>query len=104
VLGFRHVMKATETRPLFLIAYAAFVGVALEGLIIDTDHWRHFYLLMAIIWGLMSASTFAQPMPHAAVPARRRPRATALPARAMRSSMRRRPPGIVAPARPASVP
>jgi len=103
VLGFRHAMKATETRPLFLIAYAAFVGVALEGLIIDTDHWRHFYLLMAIIWGLMSAST-AQPMPHAAVPARRRPRATALPARAMRSSMRRRPPGIVAPARPASVP
>ena len=56
VLGFRHAMKATETRPLFLIAYAAFVGVALEGLIVDTDHWRHFYLLMAIIWGLMSAS------------------------------------------------
>ncbi len=99
VLGFRHAMKASVTRPLFLIAYAAFVGVALEGFIVDTDHWRHFYLLMAIIWGLMSASTFAQPMPHAAVPARRRPRAAALPGRAPRPAMRRRPPGLVAPAR-----
>ncbi len=74
VLGVRHAMKATETRPLFIIAYAAFVGVALEGLIVDTDHWRHFYLLMAIIWGLMSASAFAQALPHAAVRARRRSR------------------------------
>ncbi len=60
VLGFRHAMKDTETRPLFLVAYAAFVAVALEGLIVDTDHWRHFYLLMAIIWGLMSAGTLAE--------------------------------------------
>lgn len=59
VLGFRHAMKASEARTLFLIAYAAFVANALEGAIVDTDHWRHFYLLMAIIWGLMSASTQA---------------------------------------------
>ena len=56
VLGFRHALKATPTRPLFLIVYASFVAVALEGAIIDTDHWRHFYLLMAIIWGLMCAT------------------------------------------------
>jgi O-antigen ligase len=54
VLGFRHAMKASPMRPLFLVAYAAFVGVALEGLIVDTDHWRHFYLIMAVVWGLMS--------------------------------------------------
>lgn len=62
VLGLRHALKATETRPLFLVAYAAFVGTALEGLIVDTDHWRHFYLLMAIIWGLMSAKTVIAPL------------------------------------------
>jgi O-antigen ligase len=61
VLGFRHVLKATPTRPLFIIAYAAFVAVALEGAIVDTDHWRHFYLLMAIIWGIMSVHMIAGP-------------------------------------------
>ena len=82
VLGFRHAMKDTETRPLFVIAYAAFVGVALEGAIVDTDHWRHFYLLLAIIWGMMSAraavTAATQPLPHVAGLARRRPRAPAL--------------------------
>lgn len=68
VLGFRHVLKATPTRPLFIIAYAAFVAVALEGAIVDTDHWRHFYLLIAIVWGLMSAHAVANPAPQ---PARR---------------------------------
>lgn len=54
VLGGRHLLRASATQPLFLIAYAAFLANALEGAIIDSDHWRHFYLLMAIIWGLMS--------------------------------------------------
>ena len=39
----------------FLIAGAAFAGVAFEGLVIDTDHWRHFFLLMGVIWGLADA-------------------------------------------------
>jgi hypothetical protein len=30
---------------------AAFIGMALEGLVIDSDHWRHFFLLMGMIWG-----------------------------------------------------
>jgi O-antigen ligase len=51
--GLRHLFRRTVTRPLFLIAYAAFVAVAFEGFVVDIDHWRHFYLLMAIIWGLM---------------------------------------------------
>lgn len=60
VLGFRHLLRATPTRPLFLIVYATFVATALEGLIIDTDHWRHFYVLLALIWGMMTAT---QPRP-----------------------------------------
>jgi hypothetical protein len=53
VFGLRHLFRRTTTRPLFLVAYAAFVAVAVEGFVVDIDHWRHFYLLMAIIWGLM---------------------------------------------------
>ena len=56
VLGFRHLLRATPTRPLFLIVYATFVATALEGLIIDSDHWRHFYVLLALIWGMMTAT------------------------------------------------
>lgn len=53
--GLRHVLRASETRPLFLIVYAAFLATALEGVIIDSDHWRHFYLLSGMAWGLMTA-------------------------------------------------
>jgi len=37
---------------------AAFLGMVLEGLVIETDHWRHFYLIMAMIWGLAIAQRF----------------------------------------------
>lgn len=59
VLGLRHAFRSTPTRMLFLVVYATFAATAFEGIIIDSDHWRHFYALMAIIWGLMTASDAA---------------------------------------------
>jgi hypothetical protein len=41
-------------QELFFICYASFVPLAIEGIIIDTDHWRHFYLLLGLIWGMMA--------------------------------------------------
>jgi len=55
ILGLRHLARDTPTRPLFLVLYAAFLANALEGLIIDLDHWRHYYLLMGLMWGCMTA-------------------------------------------------
>ncbi|MEQ1695884.1 MAG: O-antigen ligase family protein [Hyphomicrobiaceae bacterium] len=54
-IGAKHLSIANEARPLFLIAYAAFVATALEGIIIDSDHWRSFYVLMAMVWGIAAA-------------------------------------------------
>lgn len=51
-VGGRHLLVETQSQPLLLIAYAAFLATALEGIIIDSDHWRSFYILMAMIWGL----------------------------------------------------
>lgn len=51
--GLRHAFKRTTTQPLFLVAYACFVAHAIEGFVIDLDHWRHFHLLIALVWGLM---------------------------------------------------
>lgn len=53
ILGAWRLTQPFEARPLLVIAYSAFVANALEGAIIDSDHWRHFYLLMAIVWGML---------------------------------------------------
>ncbi len=57
LLGFKHALKATKTQPLFLIMFAALAGNLIEGYLIDSDHWRHFYLLMGVVWGLMASDT-----------------------------------------------
>lgn len=59
-----------------LIATAAFAANAFEGIVIDTDHWRHFYLLMAMVWGVATAPRAA----FAARPVFKGRRALATPA------------------------
>jgi hypothetical protein len=57
-LGFRQVVRDRGTSGVSNVVVAAFLGMVLEGLVIDTDHWRHFYLIMAMIWGLAIAQRF----------------------------------------------
>jgi hypothetical protein len=59
-LGFRHSLVATPWQPYLIAAFATFVGAAAEGFVIDTDHWRHFFLLLGIIWGLSAATSNAK--------------------------------------------
>ena len=70
--GLRHAMLRTLTQPLFVIVYAAFLGNALEGFIIDIDHWRHLHLEMAIVWGLRLADRTNVAARHALAPVGRR--------------------------------
>lgn len=49
--------RRTALQGPLIVASAAFAGVVLEGLVIDTDHWRHFFFQMALIWGLTDATT-----------------------------------------------
>jgi hypothetical protein len=37
-----------------MIAWVSFVGHLIIGNVIDTDHWRHFFLLLGIIWGCIA--------------------------------------------------
>jgi hypothetical protein len=60
LIGLKQLLRATQTRPIFIIAYAAFVATAFEGVVIDSDHWRSFYFLMAMIWGLSAPVALAQ--------------------------------------------
>ncbi len=55
-IGIRTALVRTPWQPYLITAFAAFVGEVLEGFIIDTDHWRHFFLLLGMVWGLAAAT------------------------------------------------
>lgn len=50
-LGFRNLLRDRPWQPYLMTAYIAFFGHILVGTVIDTDHWRHFYLLLGVLWG-----------------------------------------------------
>ncbi len=49
--GFRILFRNRLWQPYFLCVYVVFIGHIALGSIIDTDHWRHFYLLLGLVWG-----------------------------------------------------
>lgn len=63
-VGLRTAMMQTPWQGYVIAALGAFVGEMAEGFIIDSDHWRHFYLILGIIWGLAAASQTAKRAPH----------------------------------------
>jgi hypothetical protein len=56
MFGLVTVAVPTPWQYYLITAYAAFVGEAFEGLIVDTDHWRHFFLVLGMVWGLGAAT------------------------------------------------
>lgn len=55
-VGYSNVLKRTPWQNYLIVALAAYTGVVGEGFVIDSDHWRHYYLLMGIVWGLAIAT------------------------------------------------
>lgn len=49
--GFRLMLRDRPWQPYLLCSYVAFLAHILIGNVIDIDHWRHFYLIIGIIWG-----------------------------------------------------
>ena len=56
LIGLRFMFVVTPWRADYLAVYVAFVAIAAESVIIDSDHWRHYFLLLGVLWGLMVAS------------------------------------------------
>lgn len=44
-----------EGRSLYAIAAASLCGLVLNSFVVDTLHWRHFWLLLAVAWGRYGA-------------------------------------------------
>jgi hypothetical protein len=57
LVGLRASLSRTPWQPYVIVAFATFVGEVAEGFIIDTDHWRHFFLLLGMVWGLSAATS-----------------------------------------------
>jgi O-antigen ligase len=51
--GLREVFAAAPWQRTYIAVYATYLGVVGESYIIDTNHWRHYFLVLGLIWGLM---------------------------------------------------
>ena len=56
VMSTRFLFVRTPWQPIYHAIYAAYVGTIAESAIIDIDHWRHYFLILGLLWGLMAAS------------------------------------------------
>jgi hypothetical protein len=59
--GLRHVFVRTPWQTTYIAVYATFVGEIGESYVIDVTHWRHYYLIMGVVWGLMIAGVVNRP-------------------------------------------
>ncbi|MCG5477681.1 O-antigen ligase family protein [Sinorhizobium alkalisoli] len=50
-LGFRFLLLDRPWQPHLMISWITLIGHVGIGNVIDTDHWRHFYMLLGVIWG-----------------------------------------------------
>ncbi len=56
LVGWTLVFRKTPWQKDSIAVWSSFFFLILQGLQIDTDHWRHFYVQLGLTWGLMLAS------------------------------------------------
>ncbi|WLR93892.1 O-antigen ligase family protein [Shinella zoogloeoides] len=52
--AFRNLLRDRPWQPFLMIAFITLFGHSAIGFVIDTDHWRHFYLLLGVVWGCLA--------------------------------------------------
>ncbi len=53
--GVRFVIRPSPNRLLLIPLIAVWIPLAVEAAIIDLDHWRHFFLIGGLIWGVTAS-------------------------------------------------
>lgn len=56
ITGFRYIFVRVPWQRAYLAIFAAFLGTVGESFIIDTDHWRHFWMMLGAMWGMFAAA------------------------------------------------
>jgi O-Antigen ligase len=54
-VGLRSLVMRTPWQNFAIVVYCPMVTTIFQGVQIDTDHWRHFYWLLGLTWGLFAA-------------------------------------------------
>lgn len=52
--GFRYLLRDRPWQPYLMVAWITLCGHELIGNVIDTDHWRHHFMLFGIVWGCIA--------------------------------------------------
>ncbi|MCJ8053609.1 O-antigen ligase family protein [Shinella curvata] len=52
--GFKMLLRNRPWQPYLMIAFITVVGHTAIGFVIDTDHWRHAYLQIGVLWGCIA--------------------------------------------------
>jgi O-antigen ligase len=53
--GYVGLARPSPYRPMMIPLVATFTMLVGESVIIDSDHWRHYYLIAGLIWGISTA-------------------------------------------------
>jgi hypothetical protein len=65
IRGLGALFKRSANRRLLIPLMSVYIPLVIEAGIIDIDHWRHYFLLLGVLWGLMAVSRPYQPQPRA---------------------------------------
>lgn len=52
--AFKALLRDRPWQPFLMISFITLLGHSVIGIVIDTDHWRHFYLLLGVLWGCLA--------------------------------------------------
>ncbi len=68
--GFKALSRPSPSHGISIIFISCFIGLVMEGVVVDTDHWRHFFVVMGAVWGIGAMAERPEPnLEHAqAVP------------------------------------
>lgn len=55
ILGAKTLLRPSPNRMLLIPVFATFVPLIMLSGIIDTDHWRHWFLITGLVWGVCGA-------------------------------------------------
>ncbi len=56
IIGAKTILIRTPWQHVSIVIFCALTATIAQGIQIDTDHWRHFYWMLGLMWGLYAAS------------------------------------------------
>jgi hypothetical protein len=56
IVGLQHVFVRTPWRVGYIAVYATYAAETGESYIIDVQHWRHYFMIIGVLWGLFGAA------------------------------------------------